>query len=51
MVLLLALFGLVLLCAGAVLLFRQRKLLGGLLIVVGVLFVALGAIAILSFHP
>ena len=51
MVLLLVLFGLVLLCVGSLLLFRQKKVLGGLLIVVGVLFAALGAIAILSFHP
>jgi hypothetical protein len=51
MVLLLALLGLVLVCVGGVLLFRQKKVLGGLLILVGLLFVALGAVAILSFHP
>lgn len=51
MVLLLIFFGLVLLCVGAVLLFRQKRVLGALLIVVGVLFAALGAVAIVSFHP
>jgi hypothetical protein len=51
MVLLLALLGLVLIGVGAVLFFREKKVSGVLLILVGVLFLALGAIAILSFHP
>jgi hypothetical protein len=51
MVLLLVLLGIVLVVIGSVLFFRQKKSPGGILILLGALFIALGAMAILSFHP
>lgn len=51
MVILLAILGLALVIAGIFMFRKNRKLLGGLMILIGGSLVALGVVAILSFHP
>ena len=51
MVFLLILLGLALVIAGTVMFRKNKKLLGGLMILVGGSLVVLGVVAILSFHP
>jgi hypothetical protein len=49
--LILALFGVLAVVAGIVLFLKGRKLIGGLLILVGIAWVGLSVFVIQSFHP
>ena len=51
MTLILALLGVLTAVVGVVLLLKGQRIIGALLILIGIAWVALGAFAILSFHP